>query len=64
MWKSAWAGGEAIWPKAYEVWRKFQLDAKTMGEMVYMSDVDGVPTEVVAVKWISDHEATWKPWLE
>ena len=64
MWKSAWAGGESIWPKAYDVWRKFQLDGKTMGEMVYKSDVDGVPTRAVAEQWIEANEATWKPWLE
>lgn len=64
MWKSAWAGGEKIWPKAYDVWRKFHLDAKTMGDMVYKSDVEGVPTEVVAEQWIEANENVWKAWLE
>ena len=64
MWKSAWAGGEAIWPKAYDVWRKFTLDAQTMGELVYKSDVEGVPTETVAEQWVVGHEDVWKPWLE
>lgn len=64
MWKSAWAGGEKTWPKAYDVWRKFQLDAKTMGEMVYKSDVDGVATEVVAEQWVAENEATWKSWVK
>ena len=64
MWKSAWAGGEKIWPKAYDVWRKFTLDAKTMGDMVYKSDVEGVPTEVVAEQWIEANEDVWKAWLE
>lgn len=64
MWKTAWAGGETIWPKAYDVWRKFQMDGKTMGELVYRSDVDGVPTEQVAADWISENEAIWGPWLE
>ncbi len=64
MWKSAWAGGESKWPKAYDVWRKFELDGKTMGEMVYKSDVDGVDTQVVAEEWIAKHESTWQPWLK
>lgn len=64
MWKTAWAGGEAIWPKAYDVYRQFQLDTKTMGDLVYKSDVDGVPIEQVANDWIAANEATWKPWLE
>lgn len=64
MWKSAWAGGESIWPKAYDVWRKFELDGKAMGEMVYKSDVEGVPTRTVAEQWIEDNEETWKSWVE
>lgn len=64
MWKTAWAGGEAKWPKAYDVWRKLQLDSKSMGEMVYKSDVDGVAIEAVADQWIAENEATWKPWLQ
>ena len=64
LWKAAWTGGEKIWPKAYDVWRKFTLDAKTAGELVYQSDVDGMDTQAVADKWISENESTWKPWLE
>ena len=64
MWKSAWAGGESIWPKAYDVWRKFELNAKEMGDMVYKSDVDGVPTQDVAKQWIADNESRWKTWVE
>jgi glycine betaine/choline ABC-type transport system substrate-binding protein len=41
-----------------------QLDGKTMGELVYKSDVDGVPTEQVAADWIAENEATWQPGLE
>jgi glycine betaine/proline transport system substrate-binding protein len=64
MWKTAWAGGEEKWPKAYDVYRNLQLDSKTMGEMVFQSDVDGVPIEDVAEQWIAENEATWKPWIE
>lgn len=64
MWKTAWAGGEEIWPKAYDVYRKLQLDSKTMGEMVYKSDVDGMDTQAVAEAWIAENEAAWKPWLD
>jgi glycine betaine/proline transport system substrate-binding protein len=64
MWKTAWAGGESQWPKAYDVWRKFKLDSETMGKLVARSDVDGVPTEQVADDWIAENESVWKPWLE
>lgn len=64
MWKTAWAGGETIWPKAYDVLRQYKLDGKVMGELVYRADVDGVPTEQVAADWIAENEAIWKPWLD
>jgi glycine betaine/proline transport system substrate-binding protein len=64
IWKSAWAGGEAIWPKAYDVLRKMKLDAKTAGELVYQSDIDGVPTKEVARKWIEANPDVWGPWLK
>jgi glycine betaine/proline transport system substrate-binding protein len=64
MWKTAWAGGESKWPKAYDVWRKFKLDTKTMGQLVSRSDVEGVPTDKVADEWIAANQEVWKPWLE
>lgn len=64
MWKAAWAGGEEIWPKAYDVWRKFVLDAKTSGELVYKADVEGVDTQEVAKQWVAENEVIWSEWLK
>ena len=64
MWKAAWADGEKVWPKAYEVWRKFTLDAKTAGELVFQSDVEGMAPKSVAQKWISENQSIWESWLE
>ena len=64
MWKSAWAGGESIWPKAYDVWKKFTLDEKTMGDLVYKSDIDGTDTMDVAKGWIAENESIWSEWLK
>ncbi|TGQ40593.1 ABC transporter [Mesorhizobium sp. M4B.F.Ca.ET.214.01.1.1] len=64
MWKTAWAGGESKWPKAYEVLRKFQLDTKTMGALVARSDVDGIGPEKAAEEWLAQNESVWKPWLQ
>jgi len=64
MWKLAWSGGEEIWPKAYDVYRKYVLDVQTAGEMVYRSDIDGIPTEQVAQEWIDANEAIWSEWLK
>jgi glycine betaine/proline transport system substrate-binding protein len=63
MWKAAWAGGEVKWPKAYDVYRKLKLDNKTMGELVYSADIDGVDRMTVADQWIADNESIWKPWM-
>ena len=64
MWKAAWVGGDEIWPKAYDVWRKFQLDAETAGKLVYQSDVEGVDTKDVAKQWVAENKAIWKAWVE
>ena len=53
-----------IWPKAYDVWEKFTLDEKTMGDLVYKSDVDGVDTMDVAKDWIAENESTWSSWVK
>lgn len=64
IWKSAWAGGEKIWPKAYDVLRQMQLDTKTAGDLVHQSDIDGVKPEEVARLWIEAHPDVWGPWLK
>jgi glycine betaine/proline transport system substrate-binding protein len=51
------------WPKAYDVYRKLKLDNKTMGELVYSADIDGVDRMTVADQWIADNESIWKPWM-
>lgn len=52
IWKSAWAGGEAVWHKGYDVLRKMQLNTKTAGDLVHKSDVNGIKPEEVARQWI------------
>lgn len=64
MWKAAWSGGEKIWPKAYDVWRKLKLNAKTAGELVFQSDVEGVDTKEVAQKWLADNQDIWESWIK
>lgn len=64
IWKSAWAGGETIWPKAYDILRKMELDTKTAGDLVHRSDIDGIKPEDVAKEWIDAHPEVWEPWLQ
>lgn len=60
--KMAWAEGEKKWPCAYEFVRKYNMDAKTLGDMVGQVDLEGKSVEDVAKEWIDKNEATWKPW--
>ena len=43
---------------------KFTLDEKTMGDLVYKSDIDGTDTMDVAKGWIADNENIWSEWLK
>ncbi len=60
--KMGWAKGEEIWPCAYEIVRNFQMDNKTIGDLVYKVDVDGMSIEDVAMEWAVENEATWREW--
>ena len=60
--KMAWAGGESVWPCAYEIVRNFTIDGDELGRLVYEVDVEGRPVEEVAMEWATNNEATWRSW--
>lgn len=60
--KMAWAGGEKVWPCAYDITRKFTMDGKELGQLVYEVDVNGRSVEDVAMEWAKKNEATWRSW--
>ncbi|RFB94674.1 ABC transporter [Rhizobium leguminosarum bv. trifolii] len=60
--KMAWAGGEKVWPCAYDITRKFTIDGKELGQLVYEVDVNGRSVEDVAMEWAKKNEATWRSW--
>ncbi|RUM02093.1 ABC transporter substrate-binding protein [Rhizobium chutanense] len=60
--KMAWAGGEKIWPCAYDITRKFTIDGKELGQLVYEVDVNGRTVEDVAMEWAKKNETTWRSW--
>ena len=60
--KMAWAGGEKVWPCAYDITRKFTIDGKELGQLVYEVDVNGRTVEDVAMEWAKKNEATWRSW--
>jgi glycine betaine/proline transport system substrate-binding protein len=60
--KMAWAGGEAKWPCAYDIVRKFTMDGDEVGNLVYKTDVEGMSIEDAAMEWAKANEAKWKEW--
>ena len=60
--KAGWAGGEAIWPCAYQAIRAFRMDNATMGELVAEVDLEGVSVDEAVNAWMDANEATWQSW--
>lgn len=60
--KMAWAGGEAKWPCAYDIVRKFTMTGPEVGALVYKVDVDGMSVEDVAMEWAKANEEKWRGW--
>lgn len=60
--KMGWAGGETIWPCAYEIVRNFKIDNATVSDLVYQVDVQGESVEDVAMKWATTNEDIWRGW--
>jgi glycine betaine/proline transport system substrate-binding protein len=54
---------EAKDPAVYAFLQKFQLTNDDQLSMLPAAEIDGVPVEEVAAKWIADHESVWKAWL-
>ena len=60
--KAGWAGGEAVWPCAYQAIRAFRMDNATMGELVAEVDLEGVSVDDAVNAWMDANEATWQSW--
>lgn len=60
--KAGWAGGEAIWPCAYEAIRAFRIDNTAMGELVAQVDLEGMSVDDAVNGWMDANEATWQSW--
>ena len=58
----AWAGGEAIWPCAYDIVRNFTMSGPEVGALVYEVDVEGRSVEEVAMEWAQQNETRWREW--
>lgn len=62
--KIGWAGGDAKWPAAFKAVRAFQMDNKTMGEMVGKVDLEGMTVEAVVAEWMEANKDTWMSWTQ
>jgi len=60
--KAGWAGGEAVWPCAYQAVRAYTMDNATMGQMVGEVDLDGKSVDEVVKAWMDANQATWQSW--
>jgi glycine betaine/proline transport system substrate-binding protein len=60
--KMAWAGGEKVWPCAYEMIRNYHMDNPTISAMLVEFDLNGRSEEEVAIEWLKNNEDIWKPW--
>lgn len=60
--KMAWAGGEKVWPCAYEMIRKYDMDNATINKMLVEIDLNGRSNEEVAAEWLKSNRDVWEPW--
>jgi glycine betaine/proline transport system substrate-binding protein len=60
--KMAWAGGEKVWPCAYEMIRKYDMDNATINKMLVEIDLNGRSDKEVATEWLKNNKDIWKPW--
>lgn len=52
------------WPGADAILRKVNFSNEQIAAAAIMVDVDQMTPEDAAKKWISENEASWKPWLQ
>ena len=62
--KLAWAGGDEKFPMAWQAFRNYVMDVKTLGSLIAAVDLDGGDPQEVAEKWLNENEAIWTPWTK
>ena len=60
--KMAWAGGEQVWPCAYEIVRNYTMDNETISALLVEVDLNGRSSTEVATEWLQNNRDTWEPW--
>ena len=60
--KMAWAGGQDVWPCAYDIVRNYQMDNDTLAALLKKVDLEGMSSTDVATEWLMANDSTWKSW--
>ncbi|MEM1429693.1 MAG: ABC transporter substrate-binding protein [Pseudomonadota bacterium] len=60
--KMAWAGGEEVWPCAYDIVRNYEMTNETISALLVEIDLNGRSTTEVATEWLQNNRDTWEPW--
>ncbi|MFK7995963.1 MAG: ABC transporter substrate-binding protein [Granulosicoccus sp.] len=62
--KMGWAGGEKVWPCAYEMVRNYTMDNETLAGLIAQVDLEGRSSTEVATEWLQANQDIWRPWAE
>lgn len=60
--KMGWAGGEDVWPCAYEIVRNYEMDNDTLNTLLIEIDLNGRSSTEVATEWLTANSDTWQSW--
>lgn len=60
--KMGWAGGEEVWPCAYEMVRNYSMDNATLAALIAEVDLEGKSSTDVATDWLKANQDVWRPW--
>ena len=60
--KMAWAGGEQVWPCAYEIVRNYEMTNEIIAALLVEVDLNGRSATEVATEWLQNNRGTWEKW--
>lgn len=63
IWKVAWSGLPAKWPRAAKAIREFHIDNAEMARLIGQVELGGRPIEAVVDAWLLTNAQRWSAWL-
>lgn len=61
--KGIWTGMASQWPCAYKTLQNINFSNKMLAEVAALMDVDKMPYDQAADKWINENAEVWKAWV-